>query len=98
MGWPVSGLLDAPSGAIAAGRGKTAARDRRRSKRPLLISKRSYRADRRPIFRVSFMYMQLKNNHLPINPIILAARHHPVEPRGVLSPDELRRIVADMVD
>ncbi|WP_343615455.1 hypothetical protein [Novosphingobium sp.] len=44
------------------------------------------------------MYMQLKNNHLPINPIILAARHHPVEPRGVLSPDELRRIVADMVD
>ncbi len=44
------------------------------------------------------MYIQLKNNHLPINPIILAARHHPVEQRGVLSPDELRRIVADMVD
>jgi len=45
-----------------------------------------------------FMYIQLKNNHLPINPIFLAARHGPVDTRGVLSPDELRRIVADMVD
>jgi len=44
------------------------------------------------------MYIQLKNNHLPINPIFLAARHGPVDTRGVLSPDELRRIVADMVD
>jgi hypothetical protein len=44
------------------------------------------------------MYIQLKNNHLPINPIILATRHQPAEQRGVLSPDELRRIVADMVD
>jgi hypothetical protein len=44
------------------------------------------------------MLFQLKNNHLPINAMILPRQHQSAAPTGTLSREELRRIVADMVD